>query len=85
VFDPNALTVLRTITLQEGYNLRYDPVSGLLGGITSPYSGALKKFALYSLNSNQKIKDFDVAGGIVLMNNALVTPGYIQPLSFYFP
>lgn len=85
VINLNTLTINRTIILEQGYNLRYDPVSGLIGAITDPYSSGPRKFYLYNLNSNEKIKDFSIAGGIVLMNNSLITPGYILPLSFYYP
>ena len=81
VVNLNTMAIERTITLDDINTLRYDPVSGLIGGISDyPW-----RFSLYSLNDNEKIKDFPVAGAIVLMNNSLVTPGHILPLSFYYP
>jgi hypothetical protein len=85
VVNLNTIAVERTIALEHGYNLRYDPVSGLLGGYTDPYSSDPRRFYLYDLNSNQKIKDFSIGGGAVLMNNSLVTPGFLLPLSYYYP
>ncbi|HMG90168.1 MAG TPA: hypothetical protein VK589_08910 [Chryseolinea sp.] len=81
VVNLSTMAIERTITLDGIQNLRYDPVSGLIGGI-SDYP---RRFYLYSLTDNEKIKDFPVAGAIVLMNNSLVTPGHILPLSYYYP
>jgi hypothetical protein len=81
VVNLNTMAIERTITLDDIHNLRYDPISGLIGGISDyPW-----QFYLYSLTANEKIKDFPVAGAIVLMNNSLVTPGQVLPLSYYYP
>ena len=85
VLNLTTMSVERTITLEGGYNLRYDPTSGLLGGYTDPFSGGPLRFYLYNLNSNTKIKDFPVAGYMVLLNSSLVAPGSILPISFYYP
>jgi hypothetical protein len=85
VLNLTTMTVEHTITLDKGYNLRYDPVSGLLGGITDPFTSQPRLFNLYSLTSNEKVKEFPVGGGVILMNNSLVTPGYITSLDHYYP
>lgn len=85
VLNLTTMSVEHTITLDKGYNLRYDPVSGLLGGVTDPFTNQPRLFNLYTLTSNEKVKEFPVAGGVILMNNSLVTPGYIAPLDHYYP
>ena len=85
VLNLTTMAVEHTITLDKAYDLRYDPVSGLLGGITDPFTSQPRLFNLYTLTSNEKVKEFPVAGGVVLMNNSLVTPGYITSLDHYYP
>lgn len=83
VINLNTLTLERTIAT-EVFNLRYDPVSGLVGGGSEPYSNNAFKFYLYSPNSSDKVAGFNIDGGM-LMNNSLVLPGFVLPLSQYYP